>query len=579
MVELALLPQHLHVAPGGVGRASISLQGLDAGTAEFFLVVQGLEQSWYTLSSTRITLGVPSSVQPVIALHPPRSATAGVYPFELIARMRGASGHAARVSALLVVDTADATVADDAWSPALLATARTRTRAMSLRLMPLLERPWLIGAVVALVLILCAGAAYALRTDHQTPHAATGAARTRTVTPISSVATATAVATGTGTAMATGGSAAPYAVFPRPATGSLPTPMRPHLHNGSSRARSTATVAAGLPDAPRHPQLPGQRSQASHQHPQASSSDLPLPPQLPVTGTASPLPTESATGVPTDTPTDTPLPSATASATATSSPTSTVAVPTSTATSPTDTDTPIATDTAVATASPTTSATATASPTASASATPQPTVTPVPTMQLTATPTSGPSPAASVAPTAADSATPVEVTVQYAYTVTANQFILRWQSQNAVSASLDDRSVPVDGQQAFPLQAHTFVLTVTGADGSQAMHVIALGMSGACTAVINGQQAQVPSDQCSGAQDQAQATGTPTIGPAPALVSTAEPSTPTGTPTVAAPTVTATETATAIETATAVGGATATPDLDLPVFPTDTPTPALAVTQ
>jgi hypothetical protein len=175
--------------------------------------------------------------------------------------------------------------------------------------------------------------------------------------------------------------------------------------------------------------------------------------------------------------------------------------------------------------------------------------------------------------------------VQYTYSITADQFILKWQSQNAVGVTLDDRQAPLDGEQAFPLQTHTFVLTATGGDGSQSVHVIAFVMTTGCTALVNGQQTQIPGAQCSAGQTQAQATATTTPATTTTQPDTATPQPPTpASPPPATPTAVPSPT-TAAGMSAGDGGAgmpataTATPDLGLPTFPTDTPTPTFTTGQ
>jgi hypothetical protein len=175
------------------------------------------------------------------------------------------------------------------------------------------------------------------------------------------------------------------------------------------------------------------------------------------------------------------------------------------------------------------------------------------------------------------SPTPIAIGVQFSYSFAGDQFVLKWQSQNAASMRLDDQPAPLAGAQTFPLQTHTFVLTATGADGSQSLHVISFVMINACAALINGQQTAIQSEQCAAAMNQAQPSATamvPATGvgapgaPVPAATSTPQP-----TETAMVPTAPSGGSQAADGSTAAPATATATADLGLPTFPTDTPTP------
>jgi hypothetical protein len=163
------------------------------------------------------------------------------------------------------------------------------------------------------------------------------------------------------------------------------------------------------------------------------------------------------------------------------------------------------------------------------------------------------------------------VALQYGFTVAAGYFSLRWEAVNAAGVTIDNHTMPVNGQQLYPLRTHTFVLTAIGADGSQTAQVVAVVVVNNCLVLVNGQREVVPTQGCLNP-----ATQTPTVVPTytPYPTSTMLPA--------------ATVTQTPVPTATAgvpasgtpgVAGAQpsqpvpGTPALAVTVFPTDTLTP------
>ena len=70
MIELALLPQHLQLEPGGIGRATIALHTPDEAGGAYKLTLFGLEESWYTLSLTWMDAAPGLDAQAILTLHP-----------------------------------------------------------------------------------------------------------------------------------------------------------------------------------------------------------------------------------------------------------------------------------------------------------------------------------------------------------------------------------------------------------------------------------------------------------------------------------------------------------------------------
>ncbi|HWE61730.1 MAG TPA: hypothetical protein VHB98_08470 [Chloroflexota bacterium] len=582
MIELALLPQHLQVQPGSIGRASITLHTADASATDYRLAVQGLAESWFTLSVARLTIGAGVDAPAVLTLHPPATAVHGVHPFEVVATRIDDPKQSAHVEALLIVERAEPIDAAVQAPPpkGLVAAAVQR---LPWPLASLLEQSWVMIAAMAAALLLFAGVTYALSTTHQPAKRAAITHRTTTTCLHATHQGASARACATPAGVVSQGAGSPPMPAPRPTrdvavtSGIVPKPATGALPHAPLSAQGQPLVALvpGLPDVP-------QRSPAAE--PAASSVGIAVASATP---SITPLLTDTPimTGTPTDT--DTPLPSATATETASAAATETAsAVASATASmaatatvaptvAPTSTIEATATTIAIATATSSGTATVTPVDTLTATSTPQPTITPVPTVQPIATATTGPSATATVTATVAETATPVQVNVQYGYALSSDQFVLKWQSQNAVSVRLDDQPVPLNGQQGFPLQTHTFVLTATGADGSQSVHVVAFVAENNCSALVNGQQVAVSDAQCSGQQpDQSQVTASDTPTPVPQAAINSAPVTPA---TVLPATVTPQPTVPPVASPTTLSGqdvvATDTPVSDLPTFPTDTPSP------
>lgn len=546
MIELALLPQHLQLEPGGLSRASITLHSSDVTAGDYVLEIHGLDEGWYTLSVTQLTASLGLDASGVLTLHPPLEAAQGVYPFELIAARIDDVERTARVEALLVVEL-DTAAPVEALPPTIVATPPVA--AIQRRVAPALPRNWLVVAAVAAALLLCAGAAYALNNQRHSHTATPAPCASPGGTREGCTATPGSTTTATGSPSPTAASVVAISGTPKPSTGSLPhttkdgtpgpaahttpNPITGSIPGATAGLATRYTMDPGFPGSPNHPR-----------------------------GEHTGIRTETTTpsGTPTDTVTDTPT--VTGTATATDTPT-TVFSPT--VTGATETPATGATETA------TTVATATVPNTTTGTATRPPTFTPIPTLQPSQTATEPPlaaSPTAS--PTAGNSPTPAEVSVQYGYDVTPDHFVLKWQSTNAINFAVDDHPAPLTGQQSYPLETHTYVMTATSPDGSQAVHVVAFVRVNECVVLVNGQRVIVPTATClnqgSGGPT---ATSTPPSTVTPAATTTAVPTT---VPTEAG-------TATAIGTATAASPATITPTSTEVLFPTDTLTPTPVPTQ
>lgn len=557
MIELALLPQHLQVMPGGLGRCNITLHTDDLQPADYTLSVHGLEGGWFTVSVTRLSVAAGFDGPAILTLHPPPEAAEGVYPFELIAIRLDDPEQVARVDALVVVEgesPEDAPIAAYV-APAVVATAPVGwSYAAWYRQLPVWV-PLLAGVLV----LLCVGVAVGLATRTPSSHHVALPCGTR---PCSTATTFPAGFLDTPQPTST--------IHVTSTSGALPRPTSEPQVVIVPSTLTPQQVFAGMPDSPE--QLSG-------------PSLLRTPVKIhPATETIRNTPSPTDTTVPTDSPTA--LPSNTQIPTASPSASSTVLLtPT-----PPRIDTPVATMTPMDTATsnptvvPSDTATSTRLPTHTVTRTPTPplTATPVPTATRpptvapteTVTTTSSPLPTRSVTPvntiTPVETSTPAAVTLRYGSTVTADAFILQWKSTNATSIMLDNQSVPVNGQQSFPLRTHTFVLTATGQDGAQTAHVIAVVLMNGCTLLINGQRTAIPSVQCVN-QAVPTATSSPSATSLPPKTDTPVP------PTVLTPSATVAAGDSTVPSATAVAGGTvtgiATPSVDDTAFPTDTPTP------
>lgn len=561
MIELALLPQHLQLEPGGLTRATVTLHAADAPEATYGLEIHGLEQSWYTLSVPEVTVAPQDDGQAVLTLHPPLEAARGVYPFELLASHPEDPAMGGRIEALLVIEAAEgettAVVAVPVASAPLLAT-------------PLSRRSALIAAAAIATLLLCVGVVYGLgkrsSANHTTaaPPCASPATASCTPSPTASKDIGNGVS-GRGEQSRTPTSAPtglPSGILPTPhstaggaytpTTGSLPI-----LGNGAHAAVSaTATdpvpsisptaLAAALPGVPPHgltfPGLPG-----SPAHPREGRGAVVPANTGSGTATASLTPTEIATATPTQT--------ATAGSSATSAPTLT----------PTLTPVPTTVQAPTATQQPT----ATLRPTATV----PPTSSPIPTVLPTATPTVPPTTIPSPSATAGNSPTPAIVRLQYTYDIVDNQFTLKWLTENAVALAVDGQleTVPA-GAQSYPLQTHTYELIATGADGSRQIKAASVMVVGDCEVMVNGSQATVKSDHCRLLQQsQSRPSPTPTVAPTLTTVPITPAASATALPTSAVP-ANAFPTETPALTYTPVPSDTPAPAPT--AFPSDTPSPA-----
>ena len=572
MIELALLPQHLQLEPGGLTRATVSLHAADAPAATYGLEIHGLEQGWYTLSVPEVPVAPQADGQAVLTLHPPLEAGRGVYPFELLASHPDDPALGGRIEALLVI--------------AVAAGAETTAAAVPLAAAPLSRRSALIAAAaVAALLLLCAGVAYGLGGRSSPNHVAappcatpSAASCTPSPTPRKGTGSATAGRGDTSRTPTSRPTGLPGSTFPAPkgtadaartpTTGSLPVP------GPRARATVTATTLGAVPATsptvpaavpPRltphgltFPGLPGSPAH-SGKHKGGGS----VVPATAGAGTAIANPAGTATANPGGTGTETPTNTATAPG----------APLTGVSATPTRTATPVATTRQPPTITVPPQPTATATlphPTATV----PPTFTPIPTgvpPTLTATtpPTATPSPSA----TAGNSPTPAIVRLLYSYEIVDNQFTLKWQTENAVALTVDGQleTVP-SGSQSYTLQTHTYALTATGADGSRQIKGISVQVVGDCEVTVNGAQTTVQSDRCRLLQ-QSQTRPSPTATVAPTL--TTVPLTPAASPT-AMPTSPIPANAFPTETPalTYTPAPSDTPAPPPTAFPTDTPSPA-----
>lgn len=530
MIELALLPQHLRLEPGGLIRTNITLHSVDGVAAEYTLEIHGLDGDWYTLSSARLNVSPAVDESAILTLHPPLDVPPGVHPFELIASRVDALEETTRTEGVLVIEELGMSEAD-AVSPAAIAASAFASGGQWHQVPAPASRRWALVGAIAAVLLLFAGAAYAYSRRHNGRNAATPVAPACTTASCQPTPTATdpvlallntPVPTASGAPSAGAGGTPPVAPTAdstvNPATG--PAPGGGHTVPDG--------VFAGLPGSPNRPGAIG--GIAGH-------------PVLPASGTSpTRTPQTSGTSVATETPTATQPGASTATAIGTAT-----AIDTATATStrlpsatPVNTPTMPATATHVPSRTPTPIVPPTWTHTPVPTVTAVPSATPVPTQVLPATAT--PVPQA----TPGSSPTPLEVVVQYSYDVAADHFSLSWQSSNAVTFAIDDHPVALNGQQSFPLQTHTFVLTATGPDGAQSVHVVAFVVVGPCAVQVNSKRIAIPSTGCAGSgQPAASSTPVPTLRPAD-----------TNTP---VPTTTPRPTQTSLPTAT--------------LFPTDTNTP------
>ena len=566
MIELALLPQHLQLEPGGLTRATVTLHAADAPAATYRLEIYGLEQSWYTLSVPEVPVAPQVDGQAVLTLHPPLEAPRGVYPFELLASHPEDPAMGGRFEALLVIeamgDEAAAVAAVPVASAPLLAT-------------PLSRRSALIAAAAIAAVLLCVAVVYGLGKRSSANH-------TIATPPCASPAIAGCTPSPTatkdiGNGVGGGGEASqtptvaptslPGGTLPTPhgstngantpTTGSLPIPGNGAHAAGTATAAnsvpasSPTALATAFPGPPPQgltfPGLPG-----SPAHPGAGGGAVVPTNTGSGTATAGPTPSETDTATSTET--------ATAGASATSPPTVT---PTLTPIPPTATLSPQPTPTVPP------RPTATPQPTATV----PPTFTPIPTAPPTATPTLPPTATPSPSATAGNSPTPAIVRLQYSYEIVDNQFILKWLTENAVALAVDGQleTVPA-GTQSYPLQTHTYELIATGADGSRQIKAVSVMVVGDCEVMVNGSEAPVNSDHCRLLQQsRSQPSPTPTVAPTltalpitPATSATALP-TP-AVPANAFPTETPALTYTPVPSDTPAPAPTA--------FPTDTPSPA-----
>lgn len=558
MIELALLPQHLQLEPGGLTRATVTLHAADAPAATYVLEIHGLEQSWYTLSVPEVTVAPQGDGQAVLTLHPPLEAARGVYPFELLASHPEDPAMGGRIEALLVIEAAEGeatAVAVPVASAPLVAT-------------PLSRRSALIAAAAIAALLLCVGVVYGLGKRSSANHttAAPPCASPATVgcTP-SPTATkdigngvgdrgeASRTPTSASTGLPSGTLPTPHSTAAgayTPTTGSLPIPGNGAHAAGSATATDPApassptALAAVLPGVPPHgltfPGLPG-----SPAHPGEGGGAVVPANTGSGTATAGATPSETVTATPTET--------ATAGSSATQLPTLTPTV------------TPVPTTVLALTATPSPRPTTTVPP--RPTATPQPTATVPPTSSLIptapprATPTVPPTTIPSPAATAGNSPTPAIVRLQYSYEIVDNQFTLKWLTENAVALAVDGQleTVPV-GAQSYPLQTHTYELIATGADGSRQIKAASVMVVGDCEVMVNGLQTTVKSDRCRLLQQsQTQLSPTPTVAP-----------------TLTAVPITPAASATALPTSAIPANAfpTETPALTYTPVPSDTPVPA-----
>jgi hypothetical protein len=580
MIELALLPQHLQVVPGGLGRCSLTLHTDDPEPTEYTLTIHGLDPGWYTFSVTRLVMVATADGPATLTLHPPPGVPEGIYPFEVIAIRLDDPDQVARLDALLVVDAAGAgTGVPPAESPAAQAVQLVRR----VRREP--ERPavprWLM-AVAALLFLAILGGAVALAMRPGSPKALPPRCESSGASP--SACAASTPRGGGGTPLAS-----PTALSVNPASGAIP-PVDATTA-GSGHAKTTGTVFSGMPDSPRQPVRPSAHTVTPTPSVRVSATRMPQS----TAATVAPSPTArrlrvvalNGTGTPRVSPTASPrrVTTVTATETATSSPTATAtATPTFTATpsaTPTarPTLTPTATRTATHTATPVPSSTKTHTPTPTPppTATPVPTSTPPPTLSPTSVPTATvpPLPTATKTtvptPTLAITATPAAVALQYGFTVSSGYFTLRWEAVNAAGVTIDNHAMPVTGQELYPLRTHTYVLTAVGADGSQTAQVLAVEVVNPCLVLVNGQRVAVPTATCLNPAS-ATPTAVPSYTPYPTSTEL-----PTSTATLF-PTDTATPWASitagsAVTGTPATPGVGATPAFALTVFPTDTPTP------
>ena len=584
MIELALLPQHLQLEPGGLTRATVTLHAADAPAATYGLEIDGLEQGWYTLSVPEVPVAPQADGQAVLTLHPPLEAGRGVYPFELLAGHPDDPALGGRIEALLVIAGAETAVAAVPVASAPLVAA------------PLSRRSALIAAAAIAALLLCVGVVYGLGKRSGTNH--TTAATPCATPPAAGCTPSPTARKGTGSATAGRGDASrtptsrptgpPGSTFPAPkgtadaartpTTGSLPVP------GPRARATVTATTLGAVPATsptvpaavpPRltphgltFPGLPGSPAH-SGKHKGGSS----VVPATAGAGTATANPAGTATANPGGTGTETPTNTATAPG----------APLTGVSATPTRTATPVATirqsPTITVPPQPTAAVPPQPTPTATTTlphptATVPPTFTPIPTgvpPTLTATtpPTVTPSPSA----TAGNSPTPAIVRLLYSYEIVDNQFTLKWQTENAVALTVDGQleTVP-SGSQSYTLQTHTYALTATGADGSRQIKGLSVQVVGDCEVTVNGAQTTVQSDRCRLLQ-QSQTLPSPTATVAPTL--TAVPLTPAASPT-AMPTSPIPANAFPTETPalTYTPAPSDTPAPPPTAFPTDTPSPA-----
>lgn len=84
-IRVTLTPDHLQLAPGDGAQAVVAFQNASNVVDVFTVEVQGLDESWYQLSSSSASLFPGDSSTSVLSIQVPRSsgAVAGTYPFKV----------------------------------------------------------------------------------------------------------------------------------------------------------------------------------------------------------------------------------------------------------------------------------------------------------------------------------------------------------------------------------------------------------------------------------------------------------------------------------------------------------------